>query len=366
MKLLFLSDLNNIHTKKWISALSQHNIEILAFGLSAPTDDFYIKYPNVKLIYSNFTGLYGDSKLSKIKYLKVLPQLKKAYKTFKPDIVHAHYSTSYGLLGALLKHNPYLISVWGEDVFSFPRESKMKYILFKWILKKADYIFSTSEIMAVETSLYTDKKVEVVPFGVDMDFFKPISTVEKPKNDITIGIVKTLEPKYGIKYLIEAFDIIKKKYNSYKLKLIIVGSGSKEEELKQQVKNLGLENQIEFTGRVDHHKVPEYFNKMDIVVVPSVKRGESFGVAAVEASSCEKAVIVSNIGGLPEVIINNKTGLLSEPKNSQDIADKISFLIDQPEKRFEMGKAGRFNVEEKYKWEDNVRLMITHYKQILS
>lgn len=363
LKLLLLSDLNSIHTKKWVAGISARGCSIVVFGLSKPLDDFYNDLENVKIHFAEFTNQYGKSRVGKIKYLSVRKQLKNIAKEFNPDLVHAHYATSYGLLGSLLNHKRFLISVWGEDVFSFPKESIIKKWIFKRNLRKALGIFSTSKVMAEEAKLYTDKAVNVVPFGVDVKVFKN-ETVEGVDDTVVIGIVKTLEDKYGISYLIDAFNLVLKANPTQKFQLLIVGRGRKAEALKKQVTDLNLNDHVVFTGAVPHTAVPDYFNKMDIVVVPSVNEGESFGVAAVEASACEKPVIVSNIGGLPEVVIDGETGLICEPRDSNCLFEKIELLISDNDLRIQLGKKGRENVLKHYDWEKNVDLMMNHYLQM--
>ena len=364
MKILLLSELNSIHTKKWVSGLAASGCEVLVYGLIPPRDEFYKDLPNVKVEFSNFTNGGGPSKYHKLKYLTVRKRIKAIHKDFQPEIVHAHYASSYGLLGTFLKFSPYAISVWGDDVFSFPQESKLKNWLFKRNLKKADAIFSTSIVMAKETKKYTSKEVVVIPFGVDVNYFKKIES-PREENSVVIGIVKTLEDKYGIKYLIDAFHILTKRFENLNLSLIIVGTGSKEKELKQQVTNLGLDEYVNFTGQIEHHQIPTVFNQMDIVAVPSILEGESFGVAAVEASACELPVVVCNVGGLPEVILDGKTGYVVEKKNPKQLAEKIAVLIDDPALRTQMGKAGRVNVLEKYNWQDNLAMQVEEYKKLL-
>ncbi len=364
MKLLLLSDLNSIHTKKWVRALAIRGAEIQVFGFGKPTDNFYDDLENVKVHHAEFTNQYGKSGVKKVKYVSVYKRIRKIAAEFKPDLVHAHYATSYGLIGTFLNHKRFLISVWGEDVFSFPKESAIKKYLFKRNLRKAKGIFSTSKVMAKEAMLYTNKDVHVVPFGVDMKVFKH-KTVERDENKIIVGIVKTLEDKYGISYLIDAFNVLLKRDDSQQYELLIVGKGSKEEALKKQVSDLGINDNVTFTGAVPHDAVPDYFNKMDIVVVPSVKSGESFGVAAVEASACEKPVVVSNIGGLPEVVVEGETGLICPPRDTACLAEKITLLVKDKALRERLGKNGRLNALKHYDWEQNADLMMNHYSRIL-
>ena len=361
MKIFFLSDLNNVHTKKWISALAERGCTVLGFGLSKPTDSFYVNLENVRIEYSDFQNVYGGSTLKKAGYLKVVRQLKKLRKTFNPDIVHAHYATSYGLLALLMKTHPCLISVWGTDVYRFPNESWLSRAILKRNLRKADYLFSTSLDMAKETSKYTNKKVEVVPFGVDLKAFKPIN-VEK-SSAITIGIIKTLELCYGINYLIDAFAMLLTLHPNKSFELIIIGQGSQKDALEKQTQKLGIGKYVQLLGRVPHDTVPAHFSKMDIVVIPSLE--ESFGVAAAEALACERPVIASNIGGLPEIVIDGENGFLCEAESAESILSKLEILVNDQALRTKFGKAGRKFVQEKYDWENNADLMVEHYHRIL-
>jgi len=364
MKILFLSDINNVHTKKWVKGILKAGHELMLFGLAGPQDDFYQKFNNLKIVSAEFTEQYGGSSFSKVRYLKTIRKLKSAYKSFSPDIVHAHYATSYGMLGSFLKHHPFLISVWGSDVYDFPKKSIFHRALLKRNLSKADYIFSTSHDMAGVTQNYTTKEIQVIPFGVDTNSFKPIDRLSKG-NKITIGVVKTLEPKYGISYLIKAFSKVRQKHPERAMELLIVGGGSLIETLQKQVQKLGIGSSVQFTGKVAHSEIPNYFNQMDIVVIPSILDGESFGVAAVEASACAKPVIASNTGGLKEVIQDGENGLLSEPQNADDIARKIDFLIENPDERRKMGNRGRENVIKKYDWSKCLEIQLDAYESIL-
>lgn len=238
MKLLLLSDPNSVHTIKWAKSLAQKNIDIIIFGLGNYTVDNYNNIENIQVEVLNQFITREEGSFSKLTYLKALPKVRSIIKEFKPDIVHAHYATSYGLLGALSGFSPFILSVWGGDVFSFPHKSFFHKNLLKYNLKRADKILSTSYVMATETKSYTHKDIEVTPFGVDMEQFKPMEVKSLfDKDDIVIGTVKTLEEKYGIEYLIRAFKIVSSKHKNLPLKLLIVGGGSLDSELKNLAKN---------------------------------------------------------------------------------------------------------------------------------
>jgi glycosyltransferase involved in cell wall biosynthesis len=366
MKILLLSDANSPHTIKWATSLALGDIDILIFSLSKCVVDEYNKYKNIKIKTLNEKVTKKEGSILKLKYLKALPLLKKILKEYNPDILHAHYASSYGLLGALTGFHPFIISVWGSDIFSFPKKSILHKEILKFSLKKADKILSTSHVMAKETKLYTKKEIEVTPFGIDTNKFKPMKVESLfDKDDIVIGTVKTLEEKYGIEYLIRAFKIVSDKYPDLPLKLLIVGGGSLENKLKSLTKELKIDNKTIFTGKVSHDEVPKYQNMLSVSVSVSVSDSESFGVAVLEASACEKPVVVSNVGGLPEIVKDGVTGIVVPPKNVEKTAEAIEKLILNKDLRVKMGKAGRERVIELYNWDKCVDNMVKIYEDIL-
>lgn len=367
MKVLLLSDAYSIHTIKWAKSLNKKGIEIAVFSLNFNENEAnpYQNDTNVKVYYCvDKNAKKRSSGFAKLSYLSALPALKKAISEFKPDIVHAHYASSYGLLGALSGFHPYIISVWGSDVFDFPNISFLHKAVINYNLAKADRILSTSKVMAVETKKYTDKEVIVTPFGIDLDKFKPLNVNSLfDKNDIVIGTIKTLEEKYGIEYLIKAFAIVKNKYHNLPLKLLIVGDGSLSENLKNLVHDLNIEEETVFTGKIAHELVPVYDNMLSVSV--SVSNSESFGVAVIETSACGKPVVVSDVGGLPEVVKDGITGIVVPPRNPEKTAEAIEKLVLDDSMRKQMGAAGREHVAQFYDWNKNVEQMVDIYRGMI-
>ena len=366
-RILFLSDVNSAHTRKWAESLAKKGFEIGVFSLSPCTSDWFESFSNitvfssVKLTPEQFIA----SDFSKVAYFKELRALKEIIKTFKPDIVHAHYATSYGLLGVLTKFRPLIISLWGSDIFDFPRKSFLHRAVLKYNLKMADRVLSTSNVMAAETKKYTDRPVLVTPFGIDMKLFKPKSTQRLfSESDVVIGTIKVLDEVYGIDYLIKAFKVLKDKYQHIPLKLLIVGRGQQTEELKKLTSQLGLSDDTIFTGFVNHALVSDYHNMIDISCFLS--NSESFGVSVVEASSCEKPVVVTNVGGLPEVVDEGSTGFIVPPRDEHAAAAAIEKLILNPGLRAEMGRNGRKKVSLLYDWDKNLEGIIQIYNDVLS
>lgn len=361
MKIFILSCPNSIHTKRWVTSLSEKGIEILLCGFTTNRNDtlnYYHSVQNLRVLF------FEVESLNTINYLSKLLEIKRKIAEYKPDILHAHYASSYGLLGALSGFHPYVLSVWGSDVYDFPNINGLTKWVLKFNLRKADKILSTSLVMANETKKYTSKDIQVTPFGVDTSLFK--KTEEANSIDgFVVGNVKTLAPKYGIDILIKAFKLIVDKNPLLQSKLVIVGDGPNKQEYIDLVSKLELKERVEFKGKVPNNQLPTFYNSFSVAVSPSVLNSESFGVVAVEAMSCECPVITSDADGFTEVVEHGETGLIVPKQDINATAEAIQKFVDNPNLRQIMGKKGRERVLKLYDWNDNVELMCEIYDNVL-
>ena len=361
MKIIFLGEAASIHTIRWVNSLSEKGIEVILVSLKGEVDIIGKINDNVKVIYLPFGTKLGY-------YLNVFA-LKKIISKEKPDLINVHYASGYGTLGRLSGFNKKLLNVWGSDIYDFPNESKVKKRIIEKNLKNYIAIASTSYCMAEETKKYLknkSKEIFITPFGVDTEKFKNLN-IEKNKNELVIGIVKTLTENYGIEYLIRAIkelENILDTENYKKIRLLIYGKGELKNKLEDLTKELQIEDKVIFKGYISNEDVPKALNGMDIFVVPSIN--ESFGVAAVEAMACEIPVIASSVGGLKEVIVDEETGYLVPKKDYKEIAKYLKKLILDKNLRTSLGENGRKRVLENYDWNSNVGYMIKIYKEIVN
>lgn len=358
-RICYLADASSTHTKKFCDYFHKKGYEIHVISLNKGN----IENSFVYSLDFDVDKIKNKSAISKIGYLTAFFKVKKLVKEIKPDILHAHFASSYGLLGSLLNYKPYILSVWGTDIYEFPKNSMMQKKIINYNLKKADVILSTSKDMARETSLYTSKDIHITPFGVDVEIFKPLNKKKYSNNKIIIGTIKNLEERYGIEYLIKAFKKVKDELPNINMGLVIGGEGSKKSRLIELTKDLGIEKDVEFIGYVNQSDIVDIFNKFDIAVFPSLK--ESFGVAAVEAQACSVPVIATNVGGLPEAIKEGESAILVPPKDDEALKEAILDLIKNEEKRIKMGICGRSFVCENLNIDKNFDKIDKIYKEIL-
>lgn len=364
MKILILSDANSIHTIRWAESLVAENIDIQIFSFFKTDKYTTIKYKklNIKVttpdLRKNIKNL-REPNISKVKYLKSLSLLKKIIKEFRPDILHAHYASSYGVLGMICRFKPYVLSIWGSDIYDFPNRNLVNNIIMKLVIRSASKICSTSLAMKkIIEKKYNRLDVQIVPFGIDLQRFN----YYKRKNKIfTVGIIKSIEKYNGIEVLIDSANILINQLNE-KIDFIIVGKGSLKKQMELKVRALNLENNIKFIGYVSHNRIIDYFEKIDVFIAPSKREG--FGVSVLEASATGIPSITSNVGGLKEVNIHNKTGFMLE-KNTPDIlAKNILKLFNDRDLTATLGKNARVYVEKNFNWKNNLDRMIDIYHRL--
>lgn len=201
-------------------------------------------------------------------------------------------------------------------------------------------------------------KVVTIYNGIDTNVFDP-GNVDSgvraelgiKKDTIVIGSVSVLEKDKGQRYLIEAISkMVSEGIDN--VVCVVCGYGPEEDNLKKLVIASGLQERVLFPGfRKDINRI---FKILDIAVLTSLTI-ESFSLVAVESMAMRVPVIGTNVGALPEVVDNGKTGILIPPGNVDALCGAIKYLIENPEIRYKMGKEGRQRVLERFTVEKNVR-----------
>ena len=333
MKICFVGPANSAHIEKWCTWFCKygHEVHVISFLPGV------IPNTNVHVIDMGVSAKSSD--IAKIKYLFAGKKIKKLINEIKPDVVNAHYATSYGAALALSGVDNYVLSVWGSDIYEFPNKSFLHRLLLKYSLSKATYLFSTSKAMADEARKYTDRAFIITPFGVDMKLFNPNKRT-RADNDgaFIVGTVKSLSDTYGISYILSAVADVKNK-TDIPLKLRISGKGPQEQEYRNLALKLGISDITNWLGFVSQERAACEWANMDVAIIPSIQ--ESFGVAAVEAQACGTPVIISDIPGLMETTKPGKSSIVVKRKDSKMIASVIIKLYKEKSFCKMMGFEGR-------------------------
>jgi len=204
-------------------------------------------------------------------------------------------------------------------------------------------------------------KLAYVPNGVNTAIFNPeVPPIFKKDKFIFLFLGKLTKTK-GTLYLIDAFNKLSREYESVDLILVGDGAPSTVEDIKDKAKD---NKRIYFLGKKPVNEIKNYYISCDVFVMPSLSEG--FGIANLEAMACGKPVISTKVGGIVDVVVDGKTGLLIEPANSNELYLAMKKFLESPELITEMGKEARERAVKNFSWEVVAEKLHNAYKLVLS
>lgn len=221
-------------------------------------------------------------------------------------------------------------------------QKKFTPILARFSFQNADKIRVISNYLREKVQkIAPQKSYFVFPTFTDINLFLEEKDI---KYNNFILFVGALEEVKGVEYLIEAFAKINSEFPEFKL--IIIGDGSQKDKLKILSSNLGLKNEVEFKGKLSLKETKNIMKDCYFLVLPSLSEG--LGRVLMEAMALKKAVVGSNVGGIPDLIKDNHNGFLTEPKNINDLSQKLETLLNDRNLTIKMGERGKEIVEKNF------------------
>jgi len=278
----------------------------------------------------------------------------------KPDLIHAHWSLPQGLTGIICKKVvgvPCITTVHGSDVHGL--QYPILKTLNRIVINNSDICTANSRTSAKMVSDIAGRKdTQVVPMGVDTNLFSRFEKVDiirkkyEIDGDVLLFVGRLIRVK-GVYYLIKALPEVLKQHP--KTKLLIVGSGPEKRRLIQLCAELAIINRVVFINDVLQEDLIPLYSMANILVLPSIidvtGETEGLGVVLLEAMACRVPVIGSDVGGIRDIIIDGETGLLSEQKKSDSLAEKIIKLLSDEQLRKKIKENGFKLVKENFNWE---------------
>lgn len=286
--------------------------------------------------------------------LKNIWHLYKWFKKEKPDVVHtaAAEANFHGVIAAKLAGVPHIVA---EEI-GFPNHSSKAKLLFRFIYKLTDNVVCVSQ--AVKEFLVSINEID---FSKGVVIYNPVSAPKKvgviKEENFTIVSVGRLEKVKNQELLINAFS----KLNLSNIRLILVGDGRERENLESLIKRLGIADKVTLTGFTPEPE--KYLAKANVFVLPSLSEG--FGIAAVEAMLLGIPCLCSNVGGLPEIILDGETGWLFNPKSVAELTEKLGAIILMKEEELtQIGRNGYAKVATAFTVETYARELENFYDSL--
>jgi glycosyltransferase involved in cell wall biosynthesis len=306
-------------------------------------------------------GMNKFNFIALLKNLNSLYKIKQLDKKIKFDIIYSN--TLATLLGAIYSLLFSKKHIW--HIHEIIEKPKFLSFFFAWIVN-----ISSNKVIFNSTQSYnhlTSKLERLTKFSIVVhNGISPNtnSMIKKNEMEFKLALIGRIHKWKGHLLLIDAFKNLTQKYRNISLYIVgsnVPGNDSFKIELNDKISEYKLNNKIHF---IEFCKdISNIYNLMDIIIVPSINP-EPFGMVTIEAMNHMRPVIASAHGGTLDIINDNEDGLLFEPNNSKDLEKKIALLIDNPEKRNKISKAGYEKVKSKFSVENYVTKITELYDQL--
>ena len=349
MRICYLGDASSPHVIKFVEYFAKAGNEIYVISLRNA------EYKNATVYQIPRRTPFEDAD-----YLLSFFWLRRVIKSINPDILHAHYLTSFGLLGALVRYHPFIVAAWGTDLLITPKRGFIYKWLLKFTLKKADLIFADASFMKKELLRYgaVTEKILICPFGVNMEIFNDKDREFKERGEYGILSMRTLIKNSNIDVIIKSMKILKD--NGFNVVLNITNRGPEEENLKRMTQELRLNDYINFLGFLERESIYKYFKSSDVYV--SITSSDGASVTLLEAMASGIFPIVSDIPANREWIKDGANGFLVPLNDPSILADRIILALREQELRSKAAKINRALIVKKGELRKTMEFVWNQYK----
>lgn len=350
MKILFVSDAQSIHTRRWAEYFRDLGAEVHIASFRS------CDIPGVK------THVLPTLGWGKVGYFIALFKLRILYSQLHPDVVHAQYITSYGFLAALAGLQPLIVTAWGTDVLISPKESRILRFFARYAVCHATAITTVAEHMnsAVGDLGVPVARVTAIPFGVDTHFFIPRPYISDVNEPLKLICTRNFGPIYDVQTLLRALAILFSR--GHRLNVDLVGDGPLRHSLEELVIELGLKSFVQFHGHVDHPTLAGLLAGADIFVSPALSDGNN--VSLNEAMACGCFPLATDIPANAQWIEDGKNGYLYPPGDVERLATVIEMAMNNSHLRIKAKGENRSIVETHADWRVCTNRMVSIYERI--
>lgn len=292
------------------------------------------RFRNIPIYRFPFHTVLLERNLGKVK--TVTQRVAELKQTFKPDLVHINssepsiffhlHTDAMDSASTLVTVHLFLTHNYGTNT------------LYGRVLQSANWVTAVSRAILRDVRLYLPEvtlRSSVIHNGLMTPSLEPTPLPFASPHLLCLGRVSV---EKGFDLAVDAFALLLQHFPS--VRMVVAGNGTARSDLQRRAVQLGIDDAIEFIGWIAPEKVPELINKATVVVMPS-RWHEPFGLVALQAAQMARPVVATSVGGLPEVILHKRTGLLVEKENSTKLAEQIAFLLENPDDAIQMGQAAR-------------------------
>lgn len=349
MKICYLANTESSHTVKWVNYFLSlgHEIHVVSHS---KTD---IPGANVHYIDYNLKN-----------FVFKVREVHKLIRKINPDVVHAHQANTCGLYGVSLKDYKVIVSAWGSDILVVPTLSRILKKVVQYVVKNAYYITSDSFYMSdkiVELGGRKDK-IYTFPMGVEEPILKYKQEINPDSINLNIISTRRLEKMYKVDVIINGFfEALKINSNFF---LTVAADGTEMNNLQDQVRRLGIEDKVKFTGRYNPNLVGKLLKDNHVFI--SIPDSDSTSVSLLEAMYCGLFTIVSDLPANREWIDNKVNGIIIPEINEECVKHAMLWCYDNREVLKKASIQNRKLILDRALWKDNAKIVENLYEKVIS
>ncbi len=276
-----------------------------------------------------------------------------------PDVVHVHWPMPHALFGAAVRRGSgnrtaVVCSYYSVELNWVTQKLRPLLPFLRWTARTADAVTAISNSTAAAVQRLTDQPVIIVPYGaaLDDDGIPSVRPALSGDGPLKILFVGRLVERKGVEVLVRALAGLGTLPDA---ELTVIGAGERAETIEQTARLHGVADRVHLRGAVTREELVRSYSNHDVFVLPAVldAKGdtEGLGVVLLEALRFERPVIASDVGGIPDIVEHERTGLLVPPGDSTSLASAIESLARDPERARQMAMRGRQVARDRFGWD---------------
>ena len=349
LRLAFLSIGRHIHTERWLTWFARrgHDVHLMTVQPGP--------IPGVTV--HDITPPPGPKPL---RYAVGLVTVKRILARVRPTLLHAHFLTGYGYWGVFSGYRPFLVTVWGDDVYVTPNQTLIKNRLARKALREADYVTGDSQdiVEACRRLGARADRTEVVQWGVDFARFHPGITGKaireklnvSPETPIVLSTRSFTQPYYNIDLIVNTAFRVRERFPD----VHYVFAGNEGDDAAFRARGKGAD-WMHWVGRIPHAELPAWIQAATVfVTVPSV---DATAVSLLEAMACRAAIVASDLPSAGEWIRDGETGLVVKDREGDALVSAIGRLLSDRVLRERLGQSAEAEVRARADHDRNMQRM---------
>ena len=364
MRVLYFTRDFNAHDQRFTNALANTSHEVFLLRLESQPFTLLPRQiaPGVEEV--NWAG--GNEPFSWSKTMDYVKDLKRVIAEVKPDVIHAGPVHTCAYLAALAGFKQLVTMSWASDILHEVKYDQTLARTARYALKRTSVLVGDCQAMAnmaVETYHFPKDRIVLFPWGVDLELFKPNGVPYMRselgwKDAFVFLCLRSWEPVYGVDLVVEAFARAVQEIPD--LRLLLYGSGSQKEVIRDMISHYALEEKVYQGGKVSNADLPAVYRSADVYLTAAHSDGSS--VSLMEALACGLPSIVSDIPGNLEWVEHDKHGWVFPDGNTAALAAAMIAAYTQRKKLKAFSQNARLLAEEKADWKKNFQELLRAYE----